>query len=470
MAPPAEPARIAVLGIGQTNLQRLSAFGARPMMEKNHADLRQGTAAARFVGGARYAPLTEARLRALVRSVAVCCELLQGDPADWQIREVGDGNLNLVFIVTSGAAGVVVKQALPYVRLVGESWPLPLDRAHFEREALRMQAAHVPMHVPRVYHFDVEQAAIVMAYLSPHIILRKGLIRRITYPHVAEHLSTFMAQTLFRSSDLSMPAAAKKTAQALFCHNAALCKISEDLIFTDPYRVAPLNRWTSPELDTLAAAFRADAALKVAVQELKWAFLSRGEALLHGDLHTGSVMVTETDTRAIDPEFAFFGPIGFDVGALLANLMLSYFAQDGHPGDPDTIAVYRRWLLDTVEAVWTLFETKFVALWRQSAAGDAFVAELFSDPAGAEALDRHRQATMARIFADSMGFAGAKMARRILGLAHVEDLESIGDPRIRSACETKALHLARNLMLDRAAIGDIKRLRARIEAAALENP
>jgi 5-methylthioribose kinase len=71
---------------------------------------------------------------------------LKGDPSDWKIREVGDGNLNLVFIVTSGAAGVVVKQAL---RLVGESWPLPLDRAHFEHEALKTQAAYVPMHVPK---------------------------------------------------------------------------------------------------------------------------------------------------------------------------------------------------------------------------------------------------------------------------------------------------------------------------------
>ncbi len=138
------------------------------------------------------------------------------------------------------------------------------------------------------------------------------------------------------------------------------------------------------------------------MQELKWAFLTRGEALLHGDLHTGSVMVTETDTRVIDPEFAFFGPIGFDVGAVLANLMLSYLAQNGHPGEPDAIAAYRHWLLDTVEAVWTGFETKFLALWRTSATGDAFVAELFADRAGAAALEKHRLAT---------AFSASRMSR-----------------------------------------------------------
>jgi hypothetical protein len=98
--------------------------------------------AGRFVGGAGYAPLTDTSLRALVSGIPVCRDLLKGDPTDWEIREVGDGNLNLVFIVTSGADGVAVKQALPYVRLVGESWPLPLDRAHFEHEALKIQAAY----------------------------------------------------------------------------------------------------------------------------------------------------------------------------------------------------------------------------------------------------------------------------------------------------------------------------------------
>src|SRR3981189_2175057 len=153
----------------------------------------------------------------------------------------------------------------------------------------------MPMQVPKVYHFESEQAATVMAYLSPHIILRKGLIHRVKYPQLAGHLSTFLAEMLFRTSDLGMPADAKKAAQALLCKKSPLCKISEDLIFTHPYRIAPLNRWTSPELDGIAAAFRADATLKVAVQELKWAFLARGEGFLHGDLYTGSVMGRAAD-------------------------------------------------------------------------------------------------------------------------------------------------------------------------------
>ena len=117
---------------------------------------------------------------------------------------------------------------------------------------------------------------------------------------------------------------------ALFCDNTELCRITEDLVFTDPWRVAEANRWTSPQLDATAAAVRADGPWKRAAQEYKLKFLGEAQALIHGDLHSGSIMVTEAETYAIDPEFAFYGPMGFDVGALLGNLYLAFFAQSGH--------------------------------------------------------------------------------------------------------------------------------------------
>ena len=55
---------------------------------------------------------------------------------------------------------VIAKQALPYVRCVGESWPLTLERATFECSALQEQRKLVPERVPEVYHFDKEKALI----------------------------------------------------------------------------------------------------------------------------------------------------------------------------------------------------------------------------------------------------------------------------------------------------------------------
>src|SRR3954464_13703781 len=202
-----------------------------------------------------YRILHEGGLRGHLAGQPALAALLGGEPAAWLITEVGDGNLNLVFIVKGARGGVAVKQALPYVRLVGESWPLPLSRAHYEHLALSRQAELAPGLVPGLLHHNEALALTVMELLEPHIIMRKGMVAGSQYPRFVDDITTFMARTLFFTSDLAVSAAEKKQGIAAFAGNHALCKISEDLIFTDPYRVAEQNRWTQPWLDPTAARF-----------------------------------------------------------------------------------------------------------------------------------------------------------------------------------------------------------------------
>ena len=375
---------------------------------------------------------------------------LGGTPAKWKTREVGDGNLNLVFIVEGPKSSLVVKQALPYVRLVGESWPLPLARNHFEYMALAEEAKHTPERVPALYHHNETMALTAMEYLSPHIILRKGLVRGLKYPAMAEHLGTFLAETLFHTSDLFLSPSEKRDHMIRFASNSPMCKITEDLVFDDPYYESPLNHWTTPQLDEIAQEFREDVALKLAAQEMKWRFLNHAEALIHGDLHTGSIMVTETDTRVIDAEFAVYGPMGFDVGAIIGNLLLAYYAQPGQGKTLKARDAHAGWILEQIPIVWNTFSTKFGALCRQrspSARGAAYPVLLNGDtPELEEAAIQQR---LAAIWEDAVGFAGVKMIRRILGLAHVEDLDTIQDATLRAACEQRALLCARSMLLNR---------------------
>jgi 5-methylthioribose kinase len=395
-----------------------------------------------------YRILADVALRDYLGKLPAVVARLGGTAATWSISEVGDGNLNLVFIVKGPGGGIAVKQALPYVRLVGESWPLPLSRAHYEHLALTHQARLAPGLVPAVIHHDPALALTAMEFLAPHIIMRKGLVAGVTYPRFVEHITTFMARTLFFSSDLAVSAAEKKEGIAAFAGNHALCKITEDLIFTDPYRIAEQNRWTQPYLDVTAASFREDLDLHVAVSRLKLKFMSSPEALIHGDLHTGSIMVTDGDTRVIDPEFAFYGPMGFDVGAVIANLLMAYFASDGHERMPGERQVFETRVLETIEKVWIEFARKFLDLWRSEASGDAYPATLFEGAAGTARLESERQAYVNRLFQDTVGFAAAKTIRRILGLAHNIDFELIEDLKRRAVCEARSLHLARTMMLD----------------------
>ena len=386
-----------------------------------------------------YRILHEAALRDYLAGLPDLKTLLGGDPARWAITEVGDGNLNLVFIVKGTNGGIAVKQALPYVRLVGESWPLPLSRAHYEYLALSKQAELASGLVPALLHHNETLALTVMELLEPHIIMRKGLVAGTQYPGFVDDITTFMARTLFFTSDLALSAAEKKEGIAAFAGNHALCKITEDLIFTDPYRIAEQNRWTAPYLDGLAAALRDDMDLHVAISRLKLKFMASPEALLHGDLHTGSIMVTESQTRVIDPEFAFYGPMGFDVGAVLANLLMAYFASAGHERAPGERAAFEAWVLQTVETVWSEFARKFLELWRAQGTGDAYPISLFAGEKGAARLEAERQAYMQRLFTDTVGFAAAKTIRRIFGLAHNIDFELIEDAQKRAVSEARAV-------------------------------
>ena len=396
---------------------------------------------------ADYAPLDAARLVALLGGHEGTRMRLGGSPECWTVREVGDGNLNLVFIVAGRSGSVCVKQALPYVRVAGPSWPLPLDRVYYEQAYYAAVGPHVRGLVPEVLLYDPVLYCLVMENLTPHIILRNGLIGGQRYPGVGHAVGEFIARATFHTSDLAEALERKMSRLALFAGNQPLLRITVDLVFADPYRQSERNWHTTPQLDDIAAALRADAALKAAVGRWGEIFLTRAQALVHGDLHSGSVMVTDGDTRIIDPEFAFYGPIGFDLGAFLGNLLLAWCAQPGHATAEDDRAAYRDWILGETVTFWEAFETSFRTLWQQHGTGDAYPACLYAAPAAASALERERAAYLSVVHADMIGFAACKMIRRILGFAHVADFERIVDPGTRARCERRALELAREMLV-----------------------
>ena len=393
-----------------------------------------------------YRPLDAAGLVALLAGMNDLRALLGSRPEDWQVREVGDGNLNLVFIVDGPTGSVCVKQALPYVRAAGPSWPIPLERAYFEHSYYVAVAPFVGNLIPKIYHYDPDLYCIVMERLSPHIIVRHGLIAGRRYRNLAHAMGEYVARACFFTSDLAWPFERKMDGIARFAGNKALMRISVDLIFRDPYITDERNRHTSPQLDQIVADLRRDGPLKAAVARFGQKFLTETQSLLHGDLHSGSVMVSENDTRVIDPEFAFYGPIGFDLGAFFGNLLLSWYSQPGHATSDDDRLAYQDWILDQARTFWESFRSRFLALWAGHARGDAWPAAMFCAAGDSAALESAQNAFLNSLFADMLGFAACKMIRRILGFAHVIDFERIPDAALRGCCEADALALAHLLL------------------------
>eukprot|EP00963_Diacronema_lutheri_P001717 scaffold110_cov315-Pavlova_lutheri.AAC.48 len=391
------------------------------------------------------AALDEASLKEYLNSHSSLAALLGGSPSEWNIREIGDGNINFIFVVKGPTGGLVVKQGLPYVRSMGDSWPLSCDRLRYEAHCLRRHRECCQEHVPEVHLLDEARGLIVMQYVAPpHIVLRKGITAGRIFPKLGRQMGKYLANVAFKTSLIGNQTEVHREQVLFYNRNIQMFKITEDLVFTEPYMEAEHNWWTSPQLDEEALFMRTDPELKLAISNLKRKFCEHTQALIHGDLHTGSLMVTKESAWVIDAEFAMYGPIGFDVGAFLGNLLLGYFAQDGHRSLDNDRSSAKHWLLSCVSETWAFFEEEFKRLWDvEGANGDAFSPKLFAEDSLKKSA---QQVFLQEILQDALGFAGAKMARRIVGLAHVEDFKSIADAEVRARCEKKALRCAWQLL------------------------
>lgn len=152
---------------------------------------------------------------------------------------------------------------------------------------------------------------------------------------------------------------------------------------------------------------------------LRHKFLTQGQALLHGDLHTGSIFVRAESTKVIDPEFAFFGPMGFDIGAVIGNLLLNYAATPGWAADPKAQQLREQRLVQMSQDVWNHYERNFRQLWN---------ADLLDEMSRTPGYQDHY---VLQVLQDAAGYAGCKMIRRIVGLSHVIDIDTIADATAR---------------------------------------
>ncbi len=387
--------------------------------------------------------------------------------ADFAVTEVGDGNLNLVFIIENRNhpdETLILKQALPYLRVAGDSWPLTRERMRYETQALLKHNELAPGLVPHVYDFDEEMSLVIMENLKDHEIMRKGLVARKRYPHFADHISTFLVNSLFFTSDLYLTGPEKKLLEAKFV-NEQLRKLQEDFVYTNPYMESPENNW-NPLLDDEVQAVRSDASLKLAIVEMKEAYMTHAEALIHADLHTGSIMLNEEDTRVIDPEFAFFGPMGYDIGAVLQNLVLNYLSHFAHTPDPEQRREYQAYLLDMIRDIWNQFERKFEDVWVKNNRGDLVPDPYWDFPGGQEAFATYRRTYLHRLLQEVAGHGGTKFLRRMMGIVSVWDISSIEDPEQRAVAERLAIRIGRRWLMERKSIHSIDDLTGIVEEEA----
>ncbi|WP_163100864.1 S-methyl-5-thioribose kinase [Peribacillus alkalitolerans] len=357
-------------------------------------------------------------------------------------KEIGDGNLNYVFKVVDvkNEKSIIIKQAGPVAR-ISDEFKLSPDRNRIESEILKLQFEIAPGFVPKVYYYDPIMNCCVMDDLSDHEIMRTALLKHKKFPLFADHISTFMAQTLLLTSDVVMEHKQKKELVKSFI-NPELCEITEDLVFTEPFYNCPRNDVFEGTLDFVKENIWADKSLALETAKLKYEFMTNAQSLLHGDLHTGSIFITENSTKIIDPEFAFYGPAGYDIGNVIANLIFAYgnamyMIQDEQEKDDQLV-----YLENTITDVVDLFKVKFNKLFDEKATDRTAKYEGF------------KEYYLDSILRDTAAVAGLELCRRIIGLAHVKDITSITNAEFRAAAEKICLSIGKTFILERDSLKD----------------
>ncbi|MDO5672607.1 MAG: S-methyl-5-thioribose kinase [Actinomycetaceae bacterium] len=371
------------------------------------------------------------------------------------INEIGDGNMNAVFIVKdSKGSGIILKQALPWVRLSKGEWKMTPKRLGFEADLLQTHGSITPQYVVKTFQYDPERYILAMEDLSDHTVFRTALNNGEIIDGVGHAVGEYCGAAAFETSlfALNRRAYADAVGRTL---SPDICAITEDLVFTEPWRDIGRNSYL-PENAQDAQDLADDDVMVQEIAYAKYAFMTHTESHIHGDLHTGSVFVKtdESGTKAdsvkiFDAEFAFYGPTSFDIGAFVGNLVMA--SARAYALKEDDRALF---LLEEINQAWQGFESAFRARWpqrnEQRLAGDAF-------------LENQLQHWLSEMWL----FAAAKMSRRIVGWAKVSDIETL-PPQLRVGAARGVLKVARMLVRQRHEDSSpqvcIDRIRAELEA------
>lgn len=357
--------------------------------------------------------------------------------ADLTCEEIGDGNLNYVFRVADSKTNrtLIIKQAGPVARISDEFKVSP-ERNRIESDILKIQYELAPTFVPKLYHYDAVMNCCAMEDLSDHQIMREALLEHQEFPLFADHISSFLVNTLLFTSDVVLSHKNKKELVKKFI-NIDLCEISEDLVFTEPFYDCSRNDVFELSKDFVREHIWEDEKLALETAKLKFEFMTKTQSLIHGDLHTGSVFIKRDSTKVIDPEFSFYGPAGYDIGNIIANLMFAYmnahFTIKEDQARKENLNYLQRTIIDVVN----LFKDKFHVAW------DKNVTEKVATYQG------FKEFYLDSIIEDTAAVTGLELTRRIIGLAKVKDITSIPDPKAREKAERILLSASKKFILER---------------------
>lgn len=314
--------------------------------------------------------LSEENLEAHLRALGL---VAPGERAE--AEAAGDGNINWVRRVRVRPAGggparsFVVKQARPALERFPQ-YRVSTERIAFEHRYLeRARPFDVDAVLPAVLGFDAASRLLILEDLAGAERMDEALARGADLAGHAARLAAFLGRVHAGTRD--------EEGLANVFANDAMRRLHGDHVFALPLR--PNDFPLSPAVAERAAALRADGEL-VRIADAAYArYLRPRGALVHADVQATNVLLAAAGPKLLDAEIAHVGDAAFDLGTLVAHLVLPGVA-GGHP-----------------EA---------------------------GLPAARAAVDAYRRAGGACDLADALRYAGLELLRRTIGAARVPAVAS----------------------------------------------
>jgi 5-methylthioribose kinase len=215
-----------------------------------------------------------------------------------EVEELTGGVSNVVLAVKAGAKDLVLKQALPQLK-VAAVWKADQRRAIVEANGMKLLYSITPTSVPELIDFDPEDFTLTMERLPRECTVWKSdLLSGIIKPSIGADLGKILATWHNFGAD------SKDSRDAYM----------EDSLF-DQLRVTPFYR----------AVAKVNPALDARIQELITEISTLKITLVHGDFSPKNIMITGVNKPIVlDFEVMHTGNPVFDLGFVSAHLLCKY--------------------------------------------------------------------------------------------------------------------------------------------------
>jgi len=174
--------------------------------------------------------------------------------------------------------------------------------------------------------------------------------------------------------------------------------------------------------------------IRLELINIREVFANKAQCLIHGDLHTSNIFISESTLYVSDMEYSFMGPYGYDLGYLLANFVSQYCAFLFKPAAEKIKAPS---FLQTIESVFTDYFHIFDACFKKDAK------DIYKETPG------FTKALFQEIFHDTLGFMAAANLSRVAGLNDFPDFDCIKNERDRQMAKILSILIDMEILLNR---------------------